>query len=45
MTNLLQGEKLALNRADQTQTQILSDDFINEKYVKGEVRILTEQAR
>lgn len=45
MTNLLQGEKLELNPTDLTQKQILSDDFINEKYVKGEVRIVTEQAR
>jgi hypothetical protein len=43
--NLLQGEKLIFTTTDDEQSAPKSDDAINEKYVKGEVRIVTEQAR
>lgn len=41
---LLSGEILDFDRSDATQVQV-SDQEINEKYVSGEVRIVTEQAR
>ncbi|MCP2728770.1 DUF262 domain-containing protein [Limnofasciculus baicalensis] len=44
-TNLFSGEIFALkDKYDDTQVS-LSDEQINEKYKKGEIRIVTEQAR
>lgn len=40
---LLPGEALTL--ADEQRTQPMSDEQLNSRYVKGEVRIVTEQAR
>ena len=44
-SHLISGETfISRNRLDTTQV-FLSDDEINEKYKKGEIRIVTEQAR
>jgi hypothetical protein len=44
-SHLISGETfISRNRLDTTQI-FLSDDEINEKYKKGEIRIVTEQAR
>ena len=44
-SHLISGETfISRNRLDTTQV-FLSDDEINEKYNKGEIRIVTEQAR
>ncbi len=42
--NLLHGETVDLN-PKVLDTQYTADEVINEKYVRGEVRIVTEQAR
>jgi hypothetical protein len=42
---LFRGEKLLISDSHQDDAFMLSDNAINEKYVKGEVRIVTEQAR
>jgi hypothetical protein len=42
---LLPGEKIDFDRAEKKKTVSLTDEQINEKYVTGEVRIVTEQAR
>jgi len=41
---MLQGEEIDLQKQRATAPET-SDDLINEKYVRGEVRIVTEQAR
>ena len=42
---LIAGETFSTeNKLDNSQTS-LSDEEINEKYKKGEIRIVTEQAR
>lgn len=43
--NLLPGEELALSGNAEQSTDSSSDEAINEKYIKGDVRIVTEQAR
>lgn len=44
--NLLEGEKFINNlRHSQSIISNSSDSYINEKYSKGEIRIITEQAR
>jgi hypothetical protein len=43
--NLLNGEQLAFDLPDQKLQAAVSDAAISEKYVRGEVRIVTEQAR
>ena len=45
MSDLLPGEKLAITVDDRTVPKAVSESAINEKYVKGDVRIVTEQAR
>ncbi|MGF1569274.1 MAG: DUF262 domain-containing protein [Nodosilinea sp.] len=44
-TKLLPGENFQPNDGRKTSQPFLSDDDINEKYKKGEIRIVTEQAR
>jgi hypothetical protein len=43
--NLLPGEVLSFEVTDPDATVSFSDEQINEKYVRGEIRIVTEQAR
>ncbi|MFM2292575.1 MAG: hypothetical protein RIS29_2388 [Bacteroidota bacterium] len=43
--NLLEGEQLSFSDLDLDKNTQLTKDEINEKYIKGEVRIITEQAR
>ncbi len=45
MTDLLPGEKLTISVDDKTVPPTVSESAINEKYVKGDIRIVTEQAR
>lgn len=45
MPILFNNERINLNFDDQTKISFRDDEAINEKYVKGEVRIVTEQAR
>jgi Protein of unknown function DUF262 len=42
---LVDGEAISFESAATSAAPMLSDDQINEKYVKGEIRIVTEQAR
>lgn len=42
---LLPGEELKFSKSDEKKIACLSDNEINEKYIKGDVRIVTEQAR
>ncbi|WP_342316130.1 DUF262 domain-containing protein [Lysobacter sp. FW306-1B-D06B] len=42
---LLEGEQLSFGVTDISQVKEVSDDLINEKYIRGEIRIVTEQAR
>lgn len=44
-TNLLENEKVELFKPTNDNEQKFTDDEINDKYKKGEVRIVTEQAR
>lgn len=43
--DLIPGEKLSFADQDKDKQINMSKDDINEKYIKGEVRIVTEQAR
>lgn len=43
--SLLEGEELAFTVVAPTANTPTPDDVINEKYVRGEIRIVTEQAR
>ena len=43
--NLFPNEELNFHRLDAEDNISASDDQINEKYIKGDVRIVTEQAR
>ena len=43
--SLLDGEQLSFSTEAQTVPEKTPDDVINEKYVRGEIRIVTEQAR
>lgn len=43
--NLLQGEELNFPDYKNGSSSLMTKDEINEKYIKGEVRIVTEQAR
>jgi hypothetical protein len=43
--NLLPGEELALSGNADQSTDSSSNEAINQKYIKGDVRIVTEQAR
>lgn len=43
--SLLPGEELTFSKFDEKEITCLTDDEINEKYTKGDVRIITEQAR
>jgi hypothetical protein len=43
--SLLPGEKLEFKPSEETKAVQLFDNDINEKYIKGDVRIVTEQAR
>jgi hypothetical protein len=43
--SLLPGEELALSGNAEQSTDSSSDEAINQKYIKGDVRIVTEQAR
>lgn len=45
MKNLFENEKVELFQESKGDENKLSNDEINEKYKKGEVRIITEQAR
>lgn len=45
MKELLKQESLVFNKLNKSNSVKISDDLINDKYVKGEVRIITEQAR
>ena len=42
---LLQGEELIFSHLKELSTEKLAEEEINEKYAKGDVRIVTEQAR
>lgn len=42
---MLPGEELALSGKAEQSTDSSSDEAINQKYIKGDVRIVTEQAR
>ncbi|MCD0489672.1 DUF262 domain-containing protein [Pedobacter sp. MC2016-14] len=42
---LIDGEEVTFSDLKNDKTKEISDETINEKYVKGEVRIVTEQAR
>jgi len=44
-TELFDGEQLTFNLASLSPTSMYDKDAINAKYTKGEVRIVTEQAR
>jgi hypothetical protein len=44
-SHLLQGEQIEFTAEETAQLSFASDAEINEKYVKGEIRIVTEQAR
>jgi hypothetical protein len=44
-SNLLPGETLDIPEEDSTKKELPSNAEINEKYVKGDIRIITEQAR
>lgn len=44
LIDLIHGENFGINR-DIKAHNVLTDDEINEKYSKGEIRIVTEQAR
>jgi Protein of unknown function DUF262 len=41
----LKGEIFDIKKIEKTLNQSISDEKINEKYLKGEIRIITEQAR
>lgn len=41
----LKGETFEITSADKNINMVVSDEKINEKYLKGEIRIITEQAR
>lgn len=41
----LKGETFEILKNDKEISQTISDEKINEKYLKGEIRIITEQAR
>ena len=41
---LFEGERISWTQSEE-QNKIVSDSAINEKYISGEVRIVTEQAR
>ncbi|MGF7208335.1 hypothetical protein GGE65_002920 [Skermanella aerolata] len=43
--NLFPGEEINLTKFQLSSTVVMSDEKINEKYAKGDVRIITEQAR
>jgi hypothetical protein len=43
--DLISGEDLIFSKKDDPAPIQLTDKDINEKYAKGEVRIITEQAR
>lgn len=43
--NLFQGEKIKFTHLGLPSKKELTDDEINEKYIQGDVRIITEQAR
>lgn len=43
--HLLEGEQLSFGVTDTAEAKESSDELINEKYVRGEIRIVTEQAR
>jgi len=43
--NLIQNEKITFEHLGRSKAIDLSDDEINNKYIKGEIRIVTEQAR
>ncbi len=45
MKDLYNNESIDFRESLNTDSLNISDEFINEKYVKGEVRIITEQAR
>ena len=42
---LLKGEQVKFKHLEDSSTTKMSDEEINQKYIKGEVRIVTEQAR
>lgn len=44
-SHLLEGESFTLNPQKENNTTQLVDEEINEKYQRGEIRIVTEQAR
>lgn len=43
--SLFPGEEINLTKFQLLSTVVTSDEKINEKYAKGDVRIITEQAR
>lgn len=43
--HLFAGEQIQFSLGETAQIRFASDPDINEKYVKGEIRIVTEQAR
>ncbi|MFC4815595.1 DUF262 domain-containing protein [Flavobacterium sp. GCM10023249] len=43
--NLIENEKIVFEHLTVINNDQMNDDEINEKYVKGEIRIVTEQAR
>ncbi len=45
MKNLLEGEKFDPKKTKKKNIKIISDQEVNEKYRKGEMRIVTEQGR
>lgn len=44
-SHLLPNEELSIPDLQEEDTSRLSDADINEKYIRGEIRIVTEQAR
>ncbi len=42
---LLKGEEIKVHELNTSSTKVMSDDDINQKYILGDVRIVTEQAR
>lgn len=42
---LVDGEKIKFKHLEESSAIKMSDEEINQKYIKGEVRIVTEQAR
>lgn len=42
---LIEGEKITFTHLEPVSESTVSDEEINQKYIKGEVRIITEQAR